>query len=180
MLDRGLEKAGFGGGAGLVVWVYSVWLEIPVSVSSRGIWGTWARIYLVASTEEIAATEVVQHLQAGLQESWQAIGAEGHGIVGVRDLEWSTLATVRGLVEPNRGVVRSQSVLGRRGMHALLEEWEHVVPAEVVISHLLCPEVVASARATLVNHLVARRRAAEGFALGIVDDCAIELLCSLR
>ena len=67
----------------------------------------------------------------------------------------------------HRCVGGSERVVVRRYIHALIEIPDNVIPLVGRVIHLLSPQVIAAARASLVNHLVADAAAAESFALSI-------------
>lgn len=76
----------------------------------------------------------------------------------------------------HRSVGGSERVVVRRYIDALVEVPHDIVPLVSWVADLLSPKIVATARASLVNHLIADAAAAESFALRIQDLSVVELL----
>jgi hypothetical protein len=127
------------------------------------------------------AEETAQAWHAAGEQALYSPGREGHGEVGPRYSQRPSRLKVSRRAVFSRvygSVGGSERVVVRRHIDALVEVPDNVIPLVGRVADLLSPEVVAAARAPLVNHLIADAAAAESLALSIKDLSAVKLLIS--
>lgn len=125
------------------------------------------------------AEETAQAWHAACKQALYSPRGERHGKIWPRYFEGpSGLKLSCGAVFlcVHGSVGGSERVVVRRYIDALVEVLHNIVPLVGMVADLLSPEIIAAARAALVNHLIANAATAESLALSIQDLSAVELL----